>query len=236
MRHSYGAYSRNAGSLTVGIVIMFGVISLFNGITSFAPLIFSDPTWVMAISLVMFIPQTLVQGLLTLGLLSMALSAAKGERVELSQLFGQGKRLGGFIVQTLVVYLPFIPLGGLGFALAFIFGFEGSNPTMWIAFGVFALFAIPALIYFFLGIAFANTELVAQPHIGAISAVQNSFRIAAGQRWMIMLCGLIAGALMFAGLLACFVGVLFTMGYAAVMFATLYLTLRNGADDLEGAG
>ncbi len=233
MKHAYAAYRHNIGTLTVGVIIMIGVLTLFNGVTSGAQAWLSDPTLILAVSVVMYVPQTLLQGLLTLGLLSMSLSAARGEQVELGQLFGQGERLGGWVVQLLFAYVPLLLLLAIGAVIAALLKFDFDNASLLIALSALVLLSMPALLYFYFGLAFASTELVAQPQVSALTAVGNSWRMARGQRLMLVLCGLIVGALCFAGLIACFVGLLFAIGYAGVLFATLYLTLRNGAEGLE---
>jgi hypothetical protein len=99
-------------------------------------------------------------------------------------------------------------------------------------------FAVPILgfgfAYLALGVAFAGIELVAQPDVGAIDGIRHSWAIARAQRMVILWGFMVAALAVGLGFMLCGVGAVFGAGYACVLYATLYLTLRNGAP-LSGA-
>jgi len=234
MRHAYAAYRQNFVSLTLAMVILFAVVIAMNAVGAGVQAALGEGDF-GPVSMALFIVQTVIQGVLTLGLLSMSLSAARGEGASLNQLASGIRLVGGWLVQMLLAYLPVALVAGLGAAIMALFQFNLTNMTMLAMVGALALLAVPALVYFFLGVAFANTELVAEPKLGGVAALRNSLRIARGQRTMIFGCVMIISVVCMVGVMACLIGVLFAASYSAVLLATLYLALRNGTEGLEAA-
>ncbi|MFT3927409.1 MAG: B-box zinc finger protein [Myxococcales bacterium] len=233
--HAWNAYKRNWALLLVVIVIVFVAFLAPQGLVFLVQFGFSDQLG-MLFPLVglLSIPLTLLQWLLTLGMLSISVKIARGEPATLGMLFGEWRKLGSMALQGLVFFaavIPLILLFGLLFGLS-MFGAAGSSDLGVVA----ALLSVPlgaALVFYAgFGAVFSTFELVAQPNVGGIDGIRNSWRVASGQRLAILLGGLIALGATLLGSLACGVGVLFAYGYCMVLFATVYLTLRNGADGL----
>ena len=177
-------------------------------------------------------PQMLIQGIATIGLLRMAIKAVRGEAVELGDLFSGWNRLGAWFVQALVpagIMLPaFALIGGLVYLASLV--------SSGAAIGAGVILGVPALVglfYVMFGFAFANPEIAAHAEVGAIAGLTNSWKITRGHRGMVFIVALTAGALYMAGIMACFIGALFTLGIALCLFASLYVALRNGAEDLR---
>jgi len=233
LRHAFAAYRQNFVTLTIAFVILCGVVILANSITGGVQTALSDSGLSTVVSAALFLVDSLIQGLLTLGLLSMSLSAARGEGAELKQLFSGIKLWRGWLVQMGLVYLPVVVLIGIAGGIVALFQYQLTNPTLLIILAALGLTSAPALLYLFLGVAFGNTELVAEPALGGVGSLRNAWRIARGQRVMLFGAFALVFVLCTLGLLACLVGVLFAASYSAVFFSTLYLTLRDGAEGLE---
>jgi hypothetical protein len=92
---------------------------------------------------------------------------------------------------------------------------------------------VPVMIYVVMGFSFGAMEIIAQPSVTAVGALRNSWAIVSGKRLELLLLGIAAFMLYVAGVMACLIGVLFTMSYASVVFAAYYLAVRNGAADLQ---
>jgi uncharacterized membrane protein len=220
-------------TLLLAILVTGGVPFLFSLMTTLLALPFADsPLTSGIIQGVMFVPQLVLQGWLTLGLLKISARVAMGEKPEFTELFSCWNRIGAWFVQILVLALvttpPFLIIGGI------VYGVSLASGTAAAITGV--LLGIPlviAMIYASLGLAFANFELVMQPQVGAIGALYNSWNMSRGKRLDVFLVGITAAALYMAGIIACFVGALFSVGLASTLFACLYLALRNGAPDMR---
>jgi uncharacterized membrane protein len=191
-----------------------------------------DMPKMIAIRVVTMVPQFVIQGAVTIGLMRMAIKAVRGEPVELKDVFSGYDRLGAWFVQMIapaVITLPAVALiGGLVYL--------ASLASTGAAIGAGLILGIPAfvgLFYVMLGFAFANPEIATQPEVGAIAGLTNSWKMSKGHRGNVFLVGLVVGALYMAGAMACLVGALFTMGIALCVFASLYVALRNGAEDLR---
>jgi hypothetical protein len=219
-----------AGAVVITGVAVFG-ISMLGGL--FSLLFTNQPVLSAAVQFLMIIPQALVQGVLTLGLFNMSIKIARGQAPELGDLFAVWQRVGTWLAQSLVlgaIMLPLFIVFGVG---AFMASQGVSAMVLGIAGGVFGLIALPVLFYVFLGFGFANVEIVAQPGVGAVAGLKNSWAIARGKRLELILIGLAIFGLYMVGAMACLIGAIFTMSYAAVLFAAYYLAVRNGTPQLS---
>ena len=88
---------------------------------------------------------------------------------------------------------------------------------------------LPLYVYVIAGIAFMQAELAFNDDAGPIDAIIYSWRIARGRRWRIIGVGLIAMLIWMSAML-CGIGLLFGAPFVLLLFAALYLALRNGAD------
>jgi hypothetical protein len=229
------AYKQNWGVLTGGVAIFFVVVMGVSIPFAILQTLLGGDNMAtgIAVQAVSFIVQTLIQGVLSLGLFLMGLKAARGEKPQLADLFGGLPRLGTWIAQVLLIGAAITPVAALvggGFALLMP-GLSGT--TAFIAAAVVGVLLLPVVLYFSLGVSFAAIEVVAQPSVGAVTSLRNSWAIVSGKRLEIFLFGMAAFVLYMAGFLACLIGVLFTMSYASVVYAAYYLALRNGAPDLR---
>ncbi len=226
---AFAAYKQNLGVLTVAPLITFLAVGVINGITGMLQLLLHEqPLLALSINVLAIIPQTIVQGVLTLGMIRMALTAAQGGRPELEELFSQLPRLGSWLLQLLAVYAPLIPAALLYGGVLALFGFDPRGETALYALGGLTLLLVVPYAYLLLGLSLGSSVLVADPRAGALSALRRSLALTQGHRLRLLGAFITFGAVMFAGVLACGVGLLFASGYVSTAFATLYLVLNAG--------
>ena len=186
--------------------------------------------------------QTIVQGVLGMGFWAMAIHALHGRAAPIGALFSQIPKALKYLLQVLAIWLPIgLVFGGIGAAV--FYGAVGSldrnmpledalaeaGPAM----SIYAVIALPLLIYVVLGVIFAPIELTYDDASGPIEAIKNSWRIADGKRWLILGTAVVAGLIAATSMLLCGVGFLFGAPLATLMLTALYLALRNGAEVLE---
>jgi hypothetical protein len=236
LRFSWGVYLKNWLVLTgAAFVALFGVFILQGASFALQGLLVDQMALMLTLQAALVIPQILLQGLLTLGMLSLAVHAARGEPVRLGMLVTPWRKLPGFALQVLAIVAANLPVMALltvpAFALTFLWG---PDPSMAV-FGA-SLLCLPlglfAFLYLGLGVAFSSLELVAQPEMDGLNGLRNAWSIARSERLAIFLGLLICGGLVWSGLVVCVAPVFPAYALACVIFASLYLTLRNGADSL----
>lgn len=183
--------------------------------------------------------QTVIQGVLTMGLWAMAIHALHGRPAPIGALFSQIHKALKYVLQVLAIWVPLAALFALiGVAVFFAFvgpldldmGLDEAFQIAAPALGVFLLVSAPVYVYVILGILFAQTELTYNDDSGPIEAVIYSWRIAKKNRWLILGVAIISGLIALGSLMLCGVGFLFGGPFATLILAALYLALRNGAD------
>jgi len=233
---AWDVYKRNWALLLVAVIVMMAVNGVFQGLSMVLQFALMDQLDLMLLLQgLLVLPQMLVSSLLTLGMMSIAVRIARGEPASLGLLFASWSKIGAFLLQVLVIVAALIPLGLLCTAplLLSLFGLASSDMGFVVG-AIPVVLGIVAFVYVAFGFAFGGFELVAQPQVGGIDALRNSWNIARSQRLAIFLGSIIGMGAMFLGVFACFVGMFLTYGFAFVLFATVYLTLRNGAEGLVG--
>ncbi len=233
---AWDVYKRNWALLLVAVIVMMAVNGVFQGLSTVLQFALIDRFELMLLLQgLLVLPQMVVSSLLTLGMMSIGVQVARGEPASLGLLFAGWPKIGAFMLQVLVIMAALIPLGILCMVplLLSLFGMASSDLGFVIG-ALPVLLGIVAFAYVAFGFAFGGFELVAQPGVGAIDALRNAWNIARSQRLSLLLGGILGMGAIFVGLLACFVGVFVTYGFALVLFATVYLTLRNGAEGLIG--
>ena len=88
--------------------------------------------------------------------------------------------------------------------------------------------ALPALVYVLLGVGNATVELVLDPDVSIVNAVQRSWTVAQGYRWQMVAAVLLSSLATFAGVLLCCVGALPAWAFTMFLWATTYQGLRAG--------
>ncbi|MGD8826507.1 MAG: hypothetical protein PVI24_16100 [Myxococcales bacterium] len=183
--------------------------------------------------------QLVLSAVFTLGMWAMAVRGLHRHRTTLGVLFSQMSKIWKYIVQSLVVMLAAVlivlPVIVIIF-LAFVGPVSLDTPMSEILddagrpFGFAALVLLPLYVYLTTGIAFMQAELAFNDDAGPIEAIVSSWRIAQGKRWRIIGIGLVSGFIFVGSAMLCGIGLLFGAPFALLLFAALYLALRNGAD------
>jgi hypothetical protein len=245
------AWSRDLGSWVLAMLLYWLIglgipfaLSLAWGLVSAFQKSGSDTSAMFVavdgiVQVVLHLVQLVISGVFTLGLWAMALRGLHGQRTTIGTLFSQLSKIGKYIVQTVVVFL------GIGLIilpivvvvwLVFVGPVDLETPMSEIMddagrpFALATLLLLPLYVYIVTGIAFIQAELAFNDDAGPIEAITYSWRIARGKRWRIIGVGLLS-MLIFAGsAMFCGIGLLFGAPLATLLFAALYLGLRNGAD------
>jgi hypothetical protein len=140
------------------------------------------------------------------------------------------RALPAMLLQLLLIY------GSAGLCAAFAYGLfhfvqrVASPQAGFLAVGLFVLALVPFFVYASIGVAFTSFELAYNSEATAISALITSWNLVSGKRWsaasIMFLAGLLAGV----GMFACCVGVLASGPLASLIFAGLFLALRQPTD------
>ena len=189
-----------------------------------------------------------LQGVVQMGLTRVCLDVLFGGKADLARLFSQMKRVGGFLMQWLVIFG--VALGvllvivGLGAAVGFLVGFGAkpdleNNPGLVVAIvagGLLGVLAMVAILIWASPIYLAPLELVYGGGSG-IDAMKRAFVIGQGRRLEIFgyvlfgsLLGLGAAVL---GLMMLCIGLFVTVPLSVALhqlvLTTKYLALRRGS-------
>ncbi len=183
--------------------------------------------------------QLVLSAVFVLGLWAMAIRGILGKRVTVGVLFSQLSKIWKYILQSLAIWLGaalvILPILVIIF-LIFVGPVDLSTPMSEIMddagmpIAVAFLLVTPLSIYLVTGIAFMQAELAYDDDAGPIAAIISSWNIARGRRWRIIGVGILASFIAGGSLLLCGIGLLFGGPFAILLFAALYLALRNGAE------
>lgn len=191
------------------------------------------------IRVILQVIQLVLSAVFTLGMWAMAVRGLHRQRTTLGVLFSQMSKIWKYIVQLLVtmlagtviilpvvviIFLAFVGPVGLDTPMSEILD-DAGRPL-----GLATLVLFPLYVYLSTGIAFMQAELAFNDDAGPIEAIVHSWKIARGKRWRIIGVGLVAGFIFVGSAMLCGVGLLFGAPLALLLFAALYLALRNGAD------
>lgn len=193
----------------------------------------------MVMRALMQILQLVLSGIFTLGLWAMAMRGLHGQRATVGTLFSQVSKVWKYVAQAIAIavgaFLLVAPIVVI-IVLAFIGPIDRATPIDEIAqkaggpFLIAFLIALPAYIYVVAGLAFMQVELAFNDDAGPIEAIAISWKMARGKRLVIVGVGILSVFIYAGSLMLCGVGVIFGGPLAMLLFAALYLAVRNGAD------
>ncbi|MGB5347975.1 MAG: hypothetical protein WBN10_00150 [Polyangiales bacterium] len=245
------AWSRDLGSWVLAMLLYgllgmgipfalnlgWGLVSAFQKSGADASAMFVAVDIIVQIAL--YLVQLVISGVFTLGLWAMAIRGLDGQRTTVGTLFSQLSKVGKYIVQTLAVFLGaalvILPIVVIVW-LVFVGPVDLETPMSEIMddagkpFALATLLLLPLYVYIVTGIAFIQAELAFNDDAGPIEAIVYSWRIARGKRWPIIGVGLLSMLIFGGSAMFCGVGLLVGAPLATLLFAALYLGLRNGAD------
>lgn len=233
LRFCFELYTKNFGLLTLTMIAFFGsqvALQAIGGVAMMAVPDFALSSVLWSLFSLLYLVAICA---LILGVLKISLRVARGQPADISLLWTGLPRVGAFVLVGLALgaalfglQLLLLAVFGLGFA-----SFDGGDATLGtLLIGVvLGVLALGTSAYVSLGLVFAGMELADKPETSVLDALKNAWRIAHGERLTLGFGLFLISLLLGAGLLMCGIGVIFTLGYAAVLFAALYLALRNGA-------
>lgn len=217
--------------------MLWGLVSAFQKSGGDTSATFAAVDIIVQVAL--YLIQLVISGVFSLGLWAMAVRGLHGKRTSVGALFSQLSKIGKYIVQTLAisagVVLIILPIVVIVW-LVFVGPVDLNTPMSEIIdnagrpFAFASLTLLPLYVYIATGIAFMQAELAFNDDAGPIEAIVHSWTIARGKRWRIIGVGLLAILIVSGSAMLCGVGLLFGAPLAFLLFAALYLGLRNGAD------
>lgn len=229
LRYCFGIYTKNFGLLTLSVMVPAAAAVVGSIISVAFAGEAGEPLWLAAQFL-----QFLLFLALLVGALEISLRVAQGQAAHVGMIFSGFRNLGRFFVVMLGYCAPIVATE-LAMMLAVGLGGELIGDVAQLTLGAVLLAGLTflagcaLLIYMGLSFVFAGIEVVARPQAGVIQALKNAWRIAHGERLTVGFGLFLINLLVLAGVIMCGVGAIFTVGYALVLFASLYLALRNGA-------
>jgi hypothetical protein len=233
LRFCFTCYTKNFGLLTLATIACFGAVFVLQAISGVLLMALASFDGGQFVWIVLPVLQALLMSLMTLGMLQISLRVVQDQPAGLSLLWSGMPRIGPFLLVSAAIGAALL---GLELVLLAVFGlgFSSLDAADWtlgtlLVAGSLGLVGLAASIYVSLGLVFAALELVAQPELSPLTALKNAWRIAHGERLTVGFGLFLISLSMLAGAMFCGVGLVFTLGYAAVLFAALYLALRNGA-------
>lgn len=229
---SFRLYKQHFGLITLAMAAAAAPFVLGQLVSYALQTLFMDELFLLVVlSMLLLILQAVAQSAVTLGLLDICIRIARGQPAHAGMVFGELRRVGALILQGVVTNFAvmFAALCATAPVVAvFFISDEPALPTIGIA-ALVAFAGAGFVVYLALGFAFSTFELVAEPRLGPFDSIRNSWAIARGERLTLFFALGIVALLALAGVMFCLVGLLFTLGYATVLFTVLYLALRNGA-------
>jgi hypothetical protein len=233
IEHSWRVWKDNWQTLTIaaivflgityGVAFVFGMVAaLITGLTSQGGT--PQTGAIIGIQVSGQIAQMVLQVWLQLGMFAITFDVLEGKRPGINVLFSRASRIGTGFAQLLLMYLAMAlliaPLGAAFFL---------DDSVRWQVAGGGLLVLLFPLCWVGLGFAFSMLDLAYDPNATATSSIRKSFALVSGQRWRVVLMGLVAGVAVVAGVIACCIGVLPAMSLATTLFCSMYLALRNGS-------
>ena len=183
--------------------------------------------------------QSVIQGVLFMGLVAMATHALAGRAAPIGALFSQIPKTWKYISQVIAIWVPiggsfalsailvvYLAVGSFDLDMPFDEVFDKAAPPL----GLLILLSAPIYLFIAISIVFAQMELTYNDNAGPVEAVIYSWRIARGRRWLVLGVMTVCALISTASMLLCGIGILFGGPLSTVILVSLYLALRNGAD------
>jgi hypothetical protein len=219
--------------ISVSVLIVGGIGFIANMLTQLLPLIgtlVDSQVLSVILTVVAFFVQTVVQGVLSMGMARMLLDVLQGRPASIERVFSQFHKAGTYVLTMLIILLvALVPVGAIAAIIVGAMSAMGEAGLV-VAIGLGVLAVIP-LIYFSLPLVLLQAEMAFRDEaLPPMRLLRNCFAYARGERLSIFGVQFIGGLLAFAGVLACCVGVIPAFGLSSLLTTGLYLALSTGAD------
>ncbi len=166
----------------------------------------------------------LIQGPIGFGTSFAYLKAARGDKVQIKDMFEAFRNYWNAVLASLlvgaIILVGMVPLIILVIILGIIFAYELAFTRHPIIFVVMFPLIIPGII-FACKLAF-TPYLVVDRKMGAVEAVKESWRMTGGHAWKVFFIGLLAIPISIVGLLCLGVGIIVAIMWVALASASLY--------------
>lgn len=185
-----------------------------------------------------------VQGIALVGLYRFYLDVLVGKKADLARMFSQLHLLPQYLVMHLIIFF-FVTVPMLvGLAIVGVVGLRMIDldfnrissfrveslfrpELLALLFGSLVVFMI-AMVVVLPVTLFATPELIVG-QCGAVEALKRAWDLGDGQRLRVFGYSFVAGVVTFAGVLACFVGIVFALPVAYMLLLALFLALRQSS-------
>jgi hypothetical protein len=247
--YCFAAFKRDWLMLSVAMLVGMAAITAANFASNIAGVVMQVTDSFAVIGLLVLLStvvQVVAQGVMGLGMMRVIFDVLQGGGVDIGRLFSQWHKVGRYLVSIfllfvllvlplmlLFVVLGFVGMMAAGVSMADITSggvFRTNETAAAIAFvGALVLTFIPAL-YFSIPLYLLQAELAFNDDVTPVQALRNCYTLARGQRLPMVGVLLIGVLVLFAGLLACCVGVFPAYALMHLLIGGLYLSLRNGSE------
>jgi hypothetical protein len=175
--------------------------------------------------------QTVVQGVLGLGYMKMVFDVLQGQRADVGRLFTQLHKAGPYLVTTLLLglmfLLPIAAVSGVAAGVVYALGGFEDKAVLISVIGVTFMLALVPLLYFGLPVCLLQPAMAFEESFTATDIIRHCYTLARGERLSILGVMFVGILLVFAGFLACCVGMIPAMALLQVLIGGLYLALRT---------
>lgn len=168
---------------------------------------------------------------LGLGLARVGMEVIEGKPVRIGGLFGEGRKLIGAIIGSILLGLMVIALPVLAVIPAIFFGVGGNEEMMIVLLVLAGLLAIFPGIYLAIRFGYFQVIMVDQ-EMGVMDALRESSRITRGNKWALFALGVVLVLITVAGILALCVGLIFTAPLTTLAGFVAYKWMVHGPEPL----
>jgi hypothetical protein len=226
-------------AITGGAQFVSSLLPAIGTVTESVPL-------TLFLQVLSFVVQTMVQGVMTLGLFRVCFDVLEGRRADVGRIFSQLHKVWRYVAASLttmvLVGVPLVLIWGV-LALIGLLA-SGVSPATFlngeeafrqhgmllvtIIFAALGVSLVPIL-YIALPLYLLQAEFTFNDEVAPMTAIRNCFTLAQGQRWSILGVALVMVLVLIVGMLACCISLLPAMGLGHLLIAGLYLSLRQGS-------
>lgn len=253
--HVWECFKREWGMLLVSLLVFVVCAAVVTGILDaimelpFRALNISNVVVLAIPMLLSNLVTTAATAIFDVGFQRVLIDVLEGRKADLRRMFSQFPKAGTIVVQKVLLFALFtVPLAAYFGLLTLIAARVNGVPLdassgdvftfVWsmllqgkgvAIFFVGTLIALVPIIYFFLPLIFANTELAYADGVGAMESIKNIFVVSKHRRGDLIVTWLLTILIAFVGMLALCVGIIPAAVLIQMMYVGLYLGLRNGS-------
>ncbi len=246
--YCFEAFKREWLMLSVAMLVAMavGMVAQLAGNVASTIAGFTDSVALIVLAaLFAFVVQTVVQGVMGMGMLRVAFDVLEGGRADLGRLFSQMHKawryLGTALLAVLVLGVPLMLLFGLllvvgmlvvGVPVGVLAGedaLRAQGPLMVALFSGAGLITLVPALYFGMPVYLLQAHLAFSEEETPVGALRHCYLLVRGQRMSLFGVLLVMGVVALIGMLACCVGILPALALSQLLLGGAYLALRRGS-------